>query len=741
MEKRKGLNRTTLKIIAICSMVIDHTAWGFLDFYTPLAQFLHVCGRLTIPIMCFFIAEGFRKTSNLARYIERMAGFAVVAMIPFYIFFSEEYEWRQNIIFDLLLALLALTVLESKAKKWAKVLLMGLLFLVSMTIGGWVVMPIVYVIIFYYGKNFRQKAILFCVSTVSLVLFLMGAISLNSIYHFSHYEWVWWDKSYLLGFMLALPLLYFYNGEKGKDFGGRYFFYGFYPLHFLVLAGIRYLTGNPSSYGIYLGIHIATVIACVFLLVLSSKCRPSRGQSAIILFEFAATVYAFGFVLEILANTMQGYHFAVVVEYLGEAVVMIGVLYYTRVLYNLHVPLCFYLLQVVVGILLVGAVVTTPDNGFFYREMAVDLSGTIPRLQLTYGPGFYLTMVYFVSVCLILVGCSVYTAIHSTGVIAKRAGLNIIGCLCMWLPYVLKLVGLTGGYEVPGLGVLLAEVVFYRILMKYNFLDSATLASDNLLEHGNQGLVVIGGDDRIQFQNTQARIVFGDLNYGDEAGENELLARVINGELTEYTVNGRIYGLKYEILREGNVACGSMISAVDITERMEALEKIREQAIRDSLTGLYNRMYFQNEMERICEEDGTGCFFLVDMDNFKQVNDRLGHQAGDDVLTGFAEVLKAFPDHQLLSCRLGGDEYAGFIQNVTYEASITNTFDRIMQAFSEKLAEKGLRDCTSISVGAVLCTKNMITEKKFETLYSLADRTMYEAKEAGKNCYRMIQAE
>ena len=63
--KKLSLNRTQLKSIAIISMVIDHTAWGFVDFYSPLGQFLHVCGRLTVPIMCFFIAEGFRNTSGL----------------------------------------------------------------------------------------------------------------------------------------------------------------------------------------------------------------------------------------------------------------------------------------------------------------------------------------------------------------------------------------------------------------------------------------------------------------------------------------------------------------------------------------------------------------------------------------------------------------------------------------------------------------------------------------------------
>ena len=150
MKKGFGLSRTQLKIIAIISMVIDHFAWGFVDFYSPLGQFLHVCGRLTVPIMCFFIAEGFRKTSSIKKYIHRMAVFAVITIIPFYIFFHEEYGFRQNIIFDLMLGLILLTVLECKhLPKWGKVVLSILLFATSATIGGWVITPMLFILAFY----------------------------------------------------------------------------------------------------------------------------------------------------------------------------------------------------------------------------------------------------------------------------------------------------------------------------------------------------------------------------------------------------------------------------------------------------------------------------------------------------------------------------------------------------------------------------------------------------------------
>lgn len=238
----RGLSKAKLQYLAICAMVADHTAWAFLDFNDPIAFVIHIFGRLTIPIMCFFIAEGFAKTSDIKKYILRMSIFAVISIVPFYMFFHEEYGYRQNIIFDELLALLSLCAMKcGSIKKPVRIILVILLFIVSFAIGGWPGMPIIYALVFTYNEKFKDKTKWFCFFTLLLSAVVAAIIFISRLVSPDGARWSYGQSVYLLGFMLALIPLSKYNGEKGVTHTGRYFFYIFYPAHLLLLWGLKQL--------------------------------------------------------------------------------------------------------------------------------------------------------------------------------------------------------------------------------------------------------------------------------------------------------------------------------------------------------------------------------------------------------------------------------------------------------------------------------------------------------------------
>ncbi len=732
----KGLNRTQLKIIAICAMVCDHVAWGFVEFMSPLGQIMHIIGRLTLPIMCFFIAEGFRHTSSVKNYIKRMMLFAVVAIIPFYVFFGELYEYRQNIIFDLLLGVLLLTVLESKKlKKWQKAIPVVGLFVISALIGGWVIMPMVYILIFYYIKDFKKQAVVFASLTVVMEVFLIVAQLLNSIWHFSHYVWPWYDKLYLLGFVLPLFLLKYYNGEKGKDIGGRYFFYIFYSAHFVVLACGKMLVRGVGIYEVYVALHVVSLLVCIGILLKVLWARPSKGQIATLLLVLSGCIYTFGFLVEITSGNVGGFYAATVVEYFGECMLMLAFTMFMAEMCHREVPAFIYALEVVCGLFVMWMLFTTRENKIFYSYVGADETGPFPRLVLEHNIGFYLFVAYMVVVCVGCVTMCVIGIMKSTGVERKRIVCTATAVICPWLPNAVRAVGLTGGYEVPCFGILAAVILVGMALIKYGYFDSITLAGENALGHGQEGIMVVNNNHVITYYNNRMQEVFGQLALKQNAYDNQALADIFDGNIRTYESKGHIYEMRVEPLMEGGYVQGQMLWMLDITEHHKMLEKISDLAHKDSLTKNYNRSYFITLLDDYLKHGGSGSLFMMDLSHFRQVNDRFGHQAGDDILAKFGEVLIELGD-DAISCRIGGDEFCLFYKEAIDVKELENIAERITKAFHYKIKDEKYSDITSVHYGITRIIDD--SERDFERLYSNADKALYVAKNRSKNPWYIL---
>ena len=219
------------------------------------------------------------------------------------------------------------------------------LFIISATIGGWVIMPMLYILVFYYVKGFKRQAAWVVSLTVILEVFLIVAIKLNEIWYFSHYDWPWYDKLYLLGFILPLFLLKHYNGEKGKDIFGRYFFYLFYPAHFLVLAAIEAVVNGCSIYEIYVACHVIALLISMFILFMVLWAKPSKGQIATLLLVLSGCIYMFGFLVEITSGNVGGFYAATLMQYFGECLLMLAFTMFVAEMCHRDIPAFIYALE------------------------------------------------------------------------------------------------------------------------------------------------------------------------------------------------------------------------------------------------------------------------------------------------------------------------------------------------------------------------------------------------------------
>ena len=176
-----------------------------------------------------------------------------------------------------------------------------------------------------------------------------------------------------------------------------------------------------------------------------------------------------------------------------------------------------------------------------------------------------------------------------------------------------------------------------------------------------------------------------------------------------------------------------MLSAKDINEIKLEQQKLAEAAKHDSMTMLLNH---ETTMERIKhilnnESDRQHALFMLDIDNFKQLNDTLGHQAGDEFLIELAKELKSHFRESDVVGRIGGDEFFMLMRNVTEKEQIERKAKDIL-VIIQNVAENYLQAELSGSIGVSIFPKD---GSNLAELYAKSDSALYEAKRKGKNKY------
>ncbi len=234
MNERKGLNANQLKLIAIIAMTLDHLAWTVYPGYSKVwwVMLIHIIGRLTAPIMWFFIAEGYYHTHNFKKYAKRLFLLAIVSHFAYnfcfgisFVPFKTSVFSQTGVVWSLAWGLMLLYINDSeKIKQWQKRLLIMLVCLITFPSDWSCIAAMAILFIGSYRGNFKKQ-----------MTWMMIWVAVYAAVYF-----IFIDKVYgiiQLGTCLTIPLLYLYNGKKGSWKGMGKLFYLYYPAH-LVLCGI-----------------------------------------------------------------------------------------------------------------------------------------------------------------------------------------------------------------------------------------------------------------------------------------------------------------------------------------------------------------------------------------------------------------------------------------------------------------------------------------------------------------------
>lgn len=249
-NKGKILNSNAIKLIAIIAMTIDHIAWAVFPGYSthPLAIVMHVIGRITCPIMCFCIAEGYHYTKNIKKYTFRLFLFALISHIPYMlqtILFRENGALslipfatgngfmghilnQTSVMWSLAIGLVMLRVNYSeKIKSWLKPIIIILLCLLAFP-ADWSCIASLFVLSIGTNRNNPKMQIFWC-GFYAILYALVYFFAISKVYAIIQ-----------LGVILSIPVIALYNGKRGENPKinkfMKWFYYIYYPLHLFVIG-------------------------------------------------------------------------------------------------------------------------------------------------------------------------------------------------------------------------------------------------------------------------------------------------------------------------------------------------------------------------------------------------------------------------------------------------------------------------------------------------------------------------
>lgn len=295
--------------------------------------------------------------------------------------------------------------------------------------------------------------------------------------------------------------------------------------------------------------------------------------------------------------------------------------------------------------------------------------------------------------------------------------------------------------------------ILRHTMRKYDLLGFVDKRYEKLFNLNPAAIVLVDLEGTIKEANPSAKLLFNTLQL-KRTNLWTMLDKDIRGlierreEIRNYETTIRSGDKQIDVLIEGDYVLVEHLPHMifilrDVTLQKEDQRKVMFLAYHDPLTELPNRIYFQERLTETLVQAGQRgqqvAVVLVDLDHFKEVNDRHGHLAGDEALMQAAALIRDTVGEDGMAARLGGDEFVFYLRDVPNAQFVLDKIQALRQALAETpMMYQQIRLTVGMSIGASLYPEHGHT---VDALLNHADKAMYEVKREGKNSYRLLSAD
>lgn len=519
----------------------------------------------------------------------------------------------------------------------------------------------------------------------------------------------------------------------------------------------------PENIFYLFAVAMVSFIICISAFIKRRGNAPAKALSALMLMT---ALWTLTYVLELSVVSRQAQFTANGIAYIPIVTVPV-LLFIFIIIATGHQDLLSrgkILLLFIMPLLILIMIWTSNYHSLFYTKIEYIPDGTRSVMTIERGLFYWINIVYSY-LCLLAGTTLTFSSLkRGKGVFKTQALILAAGTILPWIGSVVDIVyGKVGGIHVLQASFVLTGVIFFIGIRKYSFIHLSPIGRHVLIDKMEELMLVTDNRSRVVDLNPamesvlqmDRKLIIGKsfdevfslmpdvrdqiYNMGGDSAEISISAR---GRTRHFNVR------KIPLITGEKYHSGTLVLMSDLTHRVENEQRLKAQlqqikelqddlkelAIRDPLTGLYNRRFLEEILQqvfaRIQREKGTIGFLFIDIDNFKLLNDTLGHQAGDAVLKNFGGILSGGVRGSDVACRYGGEEFLIMFHNTNAE-DILSKAESMRRAFETKLtAHSGTLLPATFSAGIAVYPFHGKTAE--ETIKN-ADAAMYKAKREGKN--------